>query len=131
MRKFQLLIALTIFSTQVSAEWELLDSNDEMSFYIDQSTIRDQGTHTAMWAMVDYNAEKKSDAGAYWSSKYLLLFNCRDRTTGMKMVVNYEEQMGLGKVLFSDSLESYQVDFNDVIPGSLGEAQLEAACGKK
>jgi hypothetical protein len=131
MRKIQLFLALTLFSSQVSAEWELVQSDDESSLFMDKSTIRNQGLYIAMWSLIDFESPQKSSEGAFWSAKYLNLYNCRERTSGTKAFANYSEQMGLGKVIFSHSFESFEVDFSDVLPDSLGEAMLDAACGKK
>lgn len=128
MSKFQLL-ALLLFSAQASAEWELVGEDENVSMYMDKSTIRKQGLYNAMWIMADYNAEKKSDEGTYWSVKYLYLYNCRDRTEGVKALASYGGKMGSGKVVFSYSRQPFEVKFIDVLLDSVGETMLDAACG--
>lgn len=131
MQKFLLLIALTLFSSQASAEWLLLDTKNGRTEYIDLSTKRKQDGYTAIWTMTSFNIAQELAGKRFLSAKKLYFFNCQERTLGSKAVVFYAYKMGEGDVIFSVSQELNKVEFSDVIPDSIGEFHYTFACAKQ
>ncbi len=133
MRNFYLLMALTLFSAQASAEWELISNNDdEINKYMDKSTIWNQGAYVAMWDMTDFKTEQQTaERIKYLSKKSLYLYNCQERTLGVKSIVYYGKNMGVGNPVHSFSIQPPEVTFQDAIPSSIGATLLKVACAKK
>ena len=125
------LIALALFAGQASAKWEFINIGNGMVKYVDKSTIWNQGAYVAMWEMTDYTNKQLTDDGInFLSNKSLYLYNCRERTMGVKSIVYYGKNTGDGNPVYSFSIQPRDVVFVDVIPGSIGETFLVIACAK-
>jgi len=122
-------IALALFSSQASAEWELVTYDDEAITFLDPTTIRKQDNYTLAWTMTDYHDVKIDSNGKKFNSvKFLFVFKCQEMQIGMKSYVTYSDGLGKGDIVANANGQIYEVDFKDVVPASTGEATLKAVC---
>ena len=120
------LIALTL---PAMAEWTKYSESDESDKYIDLGSIRKSGDLRKVWQMWDYRIQ-----GKYGQSSQTLRveFNCKDETTRLLVVNDYEEPLANGKVLSSITHNNTQgFDIPPGTSGTSGATALKLACSKK
>ena len=114
-----------------SADWQMISQAAEYIRMIDAETVTASKTYTKAWTMTTYWSEQTTrgyPAVKYRSVKELSYFNCRERTAFTAQAVFYEREAGEGEPRHSviDSVAASK--FTDVVPDSVGEANLQTAC---
>jgi hypothetical protein len=122
MKKFVLLF-LIAFSSFANAEWKFIVNNQSGTdrYYIDESTLKKQGTYFRAWFMVDYTA--KNEYGNR-SHKVLQEIDCEGRIRWIYFT-SYEGNMGSGKV--NAQLEADPKWFI-ATPGDINNALIKYVC---
>jgi hypothetical protein len=132
MKSKSVLIALALFSAQVSAEWELVaESVSGDKYYIDLSTKRQQGKYTLVWTGVDYTKAEEYEGKDAYSAKTLAVYDCTEFKFGHKSAVFYSEKATQGEVVYNYSVEMHGLIFADVVPDSAVERSFNRACDKR
>lgn len=83
------------------------------------------------WFMFSYDSEKTQRAypfKKYQSGKQLNNFKCREKSSAVVQGVYYSKEYGTGEVVDSESIDPAKVRYDDVVPDTIGEAMLDAAC---
>jgi hypothetical protein len=125
-------IALALASSQASAEWELVgESGDGSKFFMDFSTGRQQGKYMLVWGRVDLPKAEVFQGKIHNSLKVLRVFDCEEYRFASKSAAYYSGKSGTGEIVYSFSAEMYEVEFSDVVPGTVVEDNLNRACGKR
>ncbi|MCS0615190.1 hypothetical protein NX783_20820 [Massilia kyonggiensis] len=98
---------------------------------IDLETVARSKGYVKAWTMTTYWSEQTTRSYPivkYRSVKELSYFNCGDRTAFTAQAVYYEREAGEGEVRHSviDSIATSK--FSEVVPDSVGEANLRTAC---
>ena len=123
-------ITLALFSAQASAEWEVVDANDEFITWLDRSSIRKQDNIKLAWIMFDYYLPKTHSNGKeYKSIKLYVAYKCNEMQTGMKSFIMHSDEQGKGDVVANASGQIYDIEFADIPPRSNGEAMFKQVCG--
>jgi hypothetical protein len=115
------------------AEWEQTNhAGDETStFYHDKSTIKGTGSIVKMLTMINYSVEKNlKSGGRYESVKRLDGYDCRSETTAPITVSYFSGSMSSGSIVFSYTVKNSELEWEPIIPSSLGEKHWKIACGK-
>jgi len=103
-----------------------------MTVEIDSDSIVPAGNGVIKaWIMHSFDEARTSKtypAFQYKSTLQLDVFNCVERTSDTLQEVYYSEANRQGDVIKSNSYSRKGLDFVDVVPGSVGEGQLEFAC---
>ena len=129
MKKLILAVLLIVTSTSAMAEWKLINYSDEISLYVDSTSIRKDGTKAKMWYLQDFKTPQK-DMGKPYLSKIIKSVNdCKNETDKTLAIVFYQGNMQQGKI-------TLQLDYADgesieraIVPGSIGEILWKIACG--
>jgi hypothetical protein len=88
---------------------------------MDLSTKRQQSGYTLVWTIVDYSKEQQWNGLSFNSLKELSVYQCSEFRQGAKSQVLYTGELGTGNVVYSKSLEMYEVKWKDVVPETVGE----------
>jgi hypothetical protein len=111
------------------AEWVAVSGSDESGEigYVDPATIRRKGDMVKMWELKDFKTVRTAGATAYLSIKTQAEFDCAEERMRMLAFSVFADNMGSGKVVWSNSDEG---KWKPVEPGSVGEGLWKIACGK-
>lgn len=125
--KFAVLIVICCFSVSNSnaAPWHIVSVLDEQILLIDSGSIRENGQHFDVWFMSFYF---DLDDRGLDHSIFMERVSCLDRKSAIVAGVGYGKD---NKSIFSLNLEANEIKWKYVIPGSVGEAQLDTVCGKR
>lgn len=128
MKNLILGLLLIITSTIAVADWIAIARTDTLTQYVDLESIR-KGTVLRIWALRDYDTVVVDNYGdRYLSVKTLNEIDCKDWRDRTLYILLYSDNMGKGNIVYSTSSIG---DWSFAVPGSIGEAILKAACGKK
>ena len=126
-----LVLLLLMVSTNVFAGWTEVDSNDEMTFYIDFGTIKRKGHKVKMWSLYDHKTLKTSTLNntRYLSQLIRKEFDCEQETKRLLDSYLYSGNMRSGDIVFSAT--NIKDEAISIIPESIDDLSLKIACYKK
>lgn len=131
----RLIFSLLMIICSVSrADWEITAKASGITFYHDKSSIRERGTVTTMWIMIDHpTTQQLESVGNYRSEVALRGFNCNSEMYTVIKIVLYPEPSGGGRVVFSvnHDEEKWNRLWAPIVPRSTSEAEWKIACRKK
>ena len=131
MNKLLTTLILAFLSTSAMATWTSVGRTDLLggvTTYVDYDTIQKSGNKAKMWTLKDYKTSQETDGVKYFSFKIQKEFNCDDGQIRYLTHLVFSGNMGGGEVVNSyDNADKWR----STKPGSLGESELKAACGKK
>jgi len=132
MKKIVVLLLL-MFSTNVLAEWTRVDSDGEITVFVDVQTIRKVGSKVKMWTLMDFKTVQQFistlDTIRYLSGANHKEYDCEEETTRFLDFHWYSENIASGHIVYSQT--NMKEEPESVIPGTLPEQLLRIACGKK
>jgi hypothetical protein len=128
MNKFILVVLLIITSNSASAEWRVVGKTDMTFHYYDPMTLRKNGNKAKMWDLTDYIVAKKESGKEYKSVKMQSEYDCVEYQHRPIYAVTYSENMGDGQIIANLDGDK---NWKPPVPGSVIEALLKIACGKK
>ena len=126
-------VLLLITGSVARAEWEqtLHIGSEAGTHYHDQSTIKGTGGTVRMLTMINYSVEKNlKSGGKYESMKRLDGYDCRSETTAPITVSYFSGSMGSGSLVFTYTVKNSELEWEPIIPSSIGEKHWKIACGK-
>jgi hypothetical protein len=114
-----------------AAEWVLLAPFEDYRVLVDAASIVSSGPYVQSWFRWDFSfAQTAPNAQRYLSLVALVYFDCVRRQTGTGQMIFYKGANGTGEpidVLAATPLHVKE-HMHNVVPGTLGEAQLTYAC---
>lgn len=131
------MIAILLFAATTSAvasDWVLVSAGSGVSAYVDNESIRFQGSNAKVWVKWVYEKPQKIE-GTY-PDKYFVLgkelsvYKCLDRTSGTVQSVKYSS-LEAGEVVESYSIAEKYWSFSEVVPDTMGETILSVVCKKR
>ena len=129
--RFRLLLTLMLacVSSVAMADWTFYGSNKDSDLYIDFQSIRKDGEIAKMWFMEDYRGVKKISYGrSFLSATTLGEYDCKEKRVRTDSFAIYSDEKGGGDVVFTSKIK---MDWEPIVPASLGEILWKNACGKK
>ena len=124
MKKLLVTLLISVLSTSAMAEWQIADSNNGLTIYVDPATIRKAGNKAKMWVMNDYETMENNEL---LSQKIQYEFDCQNETGAILAILSFPGSMGSGQ-----GRSSYKrLDPMPFSPGSMGEVLWKIACGKR
>lgn len=130
MKKLTLLLLL-LFSTNVFAEWTLIESatsEDGFDVYVDIQSKRKEGDKVKMWNMYDYK-KVKVDVKSYLASVSHVEYDCKGETLRLLDLFWYTGNMGQGVPVFSNT--NIKKDPISIMPETMHESLFNIACDRK
>ncbi|HSD35919.1 MAG TPA: surface-adhesin E family protein [Rhodocyclaceae bacterium] len=130
-KQILLLVGSLLACQAHAANWALVDSNSESKIFLDTESVRRNGSKVKVWIKWSHSApvaaKNTYPEKQYQSSKSLDIYDCSDRSSASIQFILYADADG-GEVVKSDSIPERLASFREVVPDSIGEAILEAAC---
>jgi len=111
--------------------WEYAANTDDAIVFIHRSSIRRSEGFVEAWFMTNHVVplQDTSNANEYYSSsKSLMSYDCDNRRTRLISGTNYSRLSGGGETL--DTCCISPIDSRPIAPGTVGEAQMKAACAR-
>jgi len=127
------LIVLTLFvlsSRPAYAEWVKVSDSDETgkTVYVDPATIRRNSNLVKMWQFYDYKTVQTVGGNRFLTAKEQWEFDCAEERGRVVARKEFSGNMGSGTMVFTNSEVG---KWAPVIPGSIGQAVWEVACGRQ
>ena len=120
-------VATTVCSPALSAKWERLTGGEEWVVHIDTESLFVEKNRRAIWVLWNYSKpQTESSDNPYQSSKARWNFDCKLHLAGLKSIVAYSEQNGLGSLVWQKSVD--QPALEDIVPESVGETLWKKVC---
>jgi len=112
-----------------ASDWAMFDATDDIEVLVDLKSITQDGPFRKAWFLYNFNKPQSRDSSpALFQSIITLEYvSCAKRKAGISRVIYFLKQNGAGKA-DSSSLDIADIDFEEVVPGSGGEAQLDFLC---
>ena len=126
-------LLLLMTGSAARAEWEQTHhvGGETSTHYHDKSTIRGTGGIVRMLTMINYSVEKNlKSGGKYESMKRLDGYDCRSETTAPITVSYFSGSMSSGSLVFTYTVKNSELEWEPIIPSSIGEKHWKIACGK-
>ncbi|MET3631621.1 surface-adhesin E family protein [Burkholderia sp. 572] len=129
---------LFLCSVAQATDWRTIADNGTYSLAFDPSSIRHlPDGRTKAWFLKSF-AEEKAAEGAfirqpYRSAKELEIFDCKQGTFAVGMVIYYTGESGKGATagMFQPIKAPAPEDMFEVVPGSASESMFNAGCPSK
>jgi S1-C subfamily serine protease len=102
--------------------WECIHTSNNTYLFINKNKTRQQGNLVWYWTMKVSFQEPNSSQKC---TKYSWVGDCNSGRSGL---VSYIEYDSYGKIISSHTRKDSEIDMNPVVPGSIGENELEYAC---
>jgi hypothetical protein len=124
-------VLLLLASNSVNAEWVKINANENLTTYIDTSTISKIDDMVRMWGIVDLKESKKEQEGkSFLSAKGLQQYDCKEVQIRKISLDLYSKNMGAGDIVHTYA-DTDKWKWTPVTAGSISEIMWRAACGKK
>ena len=129
MNKLLLILTLTIISSNVLADWTLVQTGKESDEYVDSATIRISGNIAKMWSLTNISKNIKNirPGEKAFAVKTVREYDCKEHKSRALFVAWYNDYMGTGGI--ERSSESPDSKWKEVTPG-IRESHWKIACGK-
>jgi|TARA_B110000263_G_scaffold176488_1_gene154253 hypothetical protein len=129
MNKLLLILTLTIISSNVLADWTLVQTGKESDEYVDSATIRISGNLAKMWSLtnISKNIKNIKPGEKAFAVKTVREYDCKEHKSRALFVAWYNDYMGTGGI--ERSSESPDAKWKEVTPG-IRESCWKIACGK-
>ena len=124
MKRLLMGLMLAMTAGTASAEWTLVGPNDDITLYVDRTTIRRNGNFVKMWSLFDYI---KVEGPRHLSTRSQSEFDCKGEKMRTLALTSFSGQMLSGTVNYTDSITG---EWTAVAPQSMGETMWKIACGK-
>ena len=111
-----------------NAEWVVVTETEDKSLvmFADFQTFSRTGDVVKLWFLTDF---AKATPNNILSSKALHEYRCKDKTFRVLSLTNYTGKLGGGGASNADT--KFPDKWSYVTPGTIGEANMEAACSYK
>jgi hypothetical protein len=131
MFKIVLFVVLAISSNCLKAEWVKLSAKDNLTTYVDPTTISKVDNIVKMWGLVDLKESKKEELGkSFLSAKGLQEYDCKDEKIRKITLSFYSGNMGAGEIIHTyDDTDKWK--WTPVAHGTISETMWKTACDKK
>ena len=108
------------------AEIKPLGSSDTATFYVDTSTVKQNGPVRTLWTIMDYNSPQTTKRGAkYFSTRSNMEIHCRNQTVLVRQFSMHSGHMNQGEVLDTQGVWR---DAQAIPPGTPIETIMKFVC---
>lgn len=114
-----------------SSRWTRVSHSTTFAVFLDKESIVTTPKLRKAWLLTTYDPDTAATQG-YQSAKSLWLYRCQERQSAIIQDILYRDKFGSGDVVrIGAQIGQDQARFEDVVPGSVGESQLNAVCKTK
>ena len=105
--------------------WWTFYEDDKQKIAFDTETVDRDGRKVTVWERTTYANPRHSTGKSYVEDIARATYYCNSRKHSFDQ---FTWRDASGKVVYSRTLKSYEVEIQDVMPQTIGEAKYEAAC---
>ncbi|MSP86400.1 MAG: hypothetical protein EXR38_06815 [Methylotenera sp.] len=127
MRKIFLGLILCCISAEVSADWTMLQTNDDGNMYIDFDSLKKSGDLITVLSLNDYYVAQEKQG---LSSQWLELIDCKNKKFKALAIHYYSENMGKGDVIASTRFNATEISWSALVQYSVGELKINIVCSR-
>jgi len=129
MNKLLLVLILTIISSNLLADWTLVQTGKESDEYVDSATIHISGNLAKMWSLTNISKNIKNirPGENAFAVKTVREYDCKEHKSRALFIAWYNDYMGTGGI--ERSSENPDAKWKEVTPG-IRESSWKIACGK-
>lgn len=114
-------------SVQRRDRWVEVGGSDLFATYVDTQTLQRNGTDVTVWIKNAYDKPETDKTGdTYDESLKLQVYHCASRQYTTKVA----SQRLRGNPVWSHEYKSYEQERNNIMPGTVAEIIMEAACNE-
>lgn len=125
--KYLLIVSFWLLPVLANAAcWEELAETDDRKFFIDVCSIINESGYKKVWFKEEVKVYKNLKNNYYDSTKNLSYFDCGKNITFVTQQVFFNKD----ELVFSEKYNPEKTK-EEIIPDSIGEKMLKAACGKR
>lgn len=112
---------------QAWSSWTQVGSSEFFVPYADRSTVRQNGSLSKIWALMDYKTANQLNDRKYLSSRMQFEFDCHEELSRVLYTSFHSGKMGRGLVV---GIFTFEHGFDPVPPASVAALLWKAACPK-
>jgi len=118
MNKLLLVLILTIISSNVLADWTLVQTGKESDEYVDSATIHISGNLAKMWSLTNISKNIKNirPGENAFAVKTVREYDCKEHKTRALFIAWYNDYMGTGGI--ERSSENPDAKWKEITPGN-------------
>lgn len=128
MNRIIMMLLLAAISSNVMAEWVRIEENENMTAYVNPSTVRKNGDTVGMRTLFDYKTVQTMNGGFYSSLEGQDEYDCKQNQRRTSYFSMHTANMGGGKIV---STKHPQPNWKPVRPHTFDEYFWIYACSKK
>ncbi|PTQ68513.1 surface-adhesin E family protein [Pseudomonas sp. GV071] len=121
-------LGLTGANIAHAADWERLFESDGSVYSYDKASVKRVGGFVTAWTRTDLPEAQITGGKKFLSQVDLNKFDCQERMSATLSMTAYSLKDGKGEVVASFSERESSVEYEYVIPGTVGEALLNGFC---
>jgi hypothetical protein len=122
-------ILLTISSTSVMAQWQLVGEGNNLYLYVDVATKRKVGNKSKMWTMYDFNSVQNTKSAKQFLSQVAKKeYDCVNETAALLATSYYTKNVQQGESFNNFTYEVEEIITNPIAPNTLEEVAFKVAC---
>lgn len=127
MDKKALLVAAAVLAAgPACAEWLEVNDSPQMTWFMDYSTLRVNGTSRRIWLLKEFRSPKSAAGTPYRSTKNFEEFDCSEDKNRTLQLIAYSGSKGTGTVIFTSD-RPWEWAYN--APDTNGKAVADIICG--
>ncbi len=111
--------------------WVSTGATERGELFLDVASIRPHGQFMKAWTRYALKHQATSTGYpvySYMSSKSLDYYDCKNGSVATKQTIYYADSSGTGPITHGYGFRDAQLDFQDPIPGTIGEWLLNRVC---
>lgn len=103
--------------------WQRVASAGGAIYYLSRDLIRREGAYLSAWTKTDHSGD---ETVSYYGARNLWYYDCPSRRMALKATTTYDRNGGVDE---SAEVPASELEWQSVVPESVGEASLEFVCG--
>ena len=126
-------VLLLLFCVNAHAEnWTFVIASESQEIYVDTSSILKSGQTVRAWSIFNYDIAMPVPGTKFdfISDRSLFFFDCKRKKMGRAVQVLYSNLNATGDELTTFSGRMSDVEYEDVIPETIGENFFNFVCAK-
>ena len=122
--KKTLLLALLVATSSAWAEWVKMGASDGITFYVDPTTLRKDGSLRKVWELYDFKQPEKNGAMSF---RVRAEYDCKEERQRKLAYRYHPEPMAQGASF--NKLDGAG-KWTEIVPGSFADTHLKRICNR-
>ena len=125
-------VVLLTFSSYSYSQWIVYTNDEEITIYVDSSTIKRDGNFVDFWVIHNFKLPSVEVFGSkVTSTKGRTRYDCKNELQHTLFVTAYDGEKGTGRVLVVQNYINEKPSWSPIIPDSPNMIIFKRLCSKK